>query len=141
MSQFFQEFYLLIPIVVSMVIGVVLGLQRVHWGKAAGPRTYAIVAVGSTLFTLLSLQSFGADTARVAAGIVTGIGFLGAGMILQRDDHIEGLTTAAGMWMVAAIGMAIGCGYYVLGIATTLIVLLLLMFHEKKLIGPDDKLK
>lgn len=141
MSQFYQELYLLIPIVVSMIIGVVLGLQRVHWGKAAGPRTYAIVAVGSTLFTLLSLQAFGTDTARVAAGIVTGIGFLGAGMILQRDDHIEGLTTAAGMWMVAAIGMAIGCGYYVLGIATTLIVLLLLMLHEKKSVESDDKLR
>lgn len=130
LKSIISELTMLLPVLCSLVMGAVLGWQREHWGKAAGPRTYALVSTGSALFTVLSVHAFGDDIARVAAGIVTGIGFLGVGTILHREDHIEGLTTAAGLWMVAAIGMATGVGYYLLAGATTLIVLFLLMLHE-----------
>lgn len=96
-------------------------------------RTYALVSGGSALFTILSTVSFGADTARVAAGVVTGIGFLGAGTILHRENKVEGLTTAAGLWMVAAIGMAVGLKLYVLGSVSSLLVLLVFIFDYKKI--------
>jgi len=131
-SDLSKELYYIIPVFVAMLLGALLGWQRIHWGKSAGPRTYSLVSAGSALFTILSLNAFAPDVARVAAGIVTGIGFLGAGTILRKPDHIEGLTTAAGMWMAAAIGMAVGSGYYVLATITTIISLILLMSHSKE---------
>lgn len=123
---------LIFRIVVAMVLGGILGWQRQHKGRWAGVRTYALVSGGSALFTILSLISFGTDTARVAAGIVTGIGFLGAGTILHRENRVEGLTTAAGLWMVAAIGMAVGLKLYVLGAVSSLLVMLVFIFDYKK---------
>ena len=127
-------------IALAVLLGGILGWQRENWGKSAGPRTYALVTAGSTLFTILSLTAFGTDTARVAAGVVTGIGFLGVGTILHKQNHIEGLTTAAGLWMAAAIGMAVGVGYFFLAIASTVIMLAVLMLDDHRF-RIDKKIK
>ena len=128
-----MEIYYFGQLVLAIILGGVLGWQRENWGKAAGPRTYALVTAGATLFTILSLRAFGADISRVAAQIVTGVGFLGAGAIIHRESRVEGLTTAAGFWMAAAIGMSIGAGYYFLSILATIAMLLVLMLNDHKL--------
>ncbi len=127
------ELFYLGQIALALLLGGVLGLQRERWGKAAGPRTHALVSSGATLFTILSLYAFGPNEGgRVAANIIVGIGFLGAGIIFQRENHVEGLTTAAGLWITAAIGMAIGSKFFFLGIGTTLLVLAVLAFDDSR---------
>ena len=116
----------LLNVVLAGIAGGILGLERELEDKPAGIRTFAVVAMGSCLFTLVAVQAFdGKDDAvsRLVAQIVTGIGFLGAGTIIQVRDKVEGLTTAAGIWSVAAVGMAFGFGLYVLGAGTTGILL------------------
>ena len=110
-------------LVLATVLGFLIGLEREAAGQSAGERTHALVALGSAAFALLSITAFpGSDTSRVAAGVVTGLGFLGAGTILKGGDtQVRGLTTAAGMWAVGAIGLAIGSGRYFLGLATAMI--------------------
>lgn len=120
-------------IVLATALGGFLGFQRERWGKPAGPRTYALVTAGAALFTILSIHGFGAaDASRVASNIVVGIGFLGAGLIFQRDGHIDNLTTAAGLWATAAIGMTVGVGYYVLAIGATILMLILFALNDQK---------
>lgn len=126
------ELYMILHVVLALFLGGVLGWQRENWGKSAGPRTYALVAGGSALFTIISITAFGSDMARVAAQIVVGIGFLGAGTILHKENRVEGLTTAAGLWMVAAIGMAVGVRYYILAIAVSVLSLAIFMFDDRK---------
>lgn len=130
--QLSNEIYYLGQVLLAVILGGILGLQRERWGKFAGPRTYALVTSGAALFTLLSIVAFGDDIARVASQIVVGIGFLGAGTILHKAKRVEGLTTAAGLWMTAAIGMAVGVRYYVLAIGATILILFVLMFNDKK---------
>ena len=120
-------------ILLSIILGSILGIQRERWGKWAGPRTYALVCSGSALFTLLSLNFFTVNPAIIASAVVSGIGFLGAGTILHKENRVEGLTTAAGLWMTAAIGMTVGVGQYILASITTLIILLVLMIDDKSL--------
>ncbi len=111
-------------------LGAVIGWQREKAHKPAGLRTHTLIAIGAALFTLVSIKGFvGGDPSRVAAGVVTGIGFLGAGTILHHTRTIEGLTTAASVWSVAAIGLAAGAGMYILALVTTLIIFLVLFFH------------
>ena len=117
----------------AVLLGGLVGLQREKIGKAAGVRTYALVTGGAALFTLISIVIFPNDPARIAAQIVVGIGFLGAGSILQKDDKISGLTTAAGLWMMAAVGMAVGLQQYLLAFLVSLLVVLVLMFNEEKI--------
>lgn len=118
-------------VLIAAALGVILGLERQFSNKDAGLRTYALVASGSALFTVLSIEGFdAADTSRVAAQIVTGIGFLGAGLIFRRGVNIQGLTTAAGLWSVAAIGMAAGTGLWGLAIVVTAIVLSVLKVSD-----------
>ena len=109
----------------ATVLGGMLGLERESKGRAAGLKTHMLVSIGSALFVMAPLLSGIApgDVTRVMQGIVSGIGFLGAGAIikLERDERIEGLTTAAGIWMVSAVGMAAGMGMEVMALATTLI--------------------
>ncbi|MDD4476772.1 MAG: MgtC/SapB family protein [Patescibacteria group bacterium] len=121
-------------IVYASFLGAILGWQRARWGKSAGSRTYALVTAGSALFTLLSINAFGlgSDVSRVASQIVVGIGFLGAGTILHKENRVEGLTTAAGLWIAAAIGMAVGTGYYTLAAATTALMLIILFLDRSK---------
>jgi putative Mg2+ transporter-C (MgtC) family protein len=128
-----------LQILLAFFLGSLIGAEREHIGKAAGMRTLALVAVGSTLFTILSREGFlgissALDPSRIAAGIVVGIGFLGAGVIIFRGDRVEGLTTAAALWSVGAIGMAVGCQFYSLAaIATLVIIIILTLLKEIKI--------
>ena len=130
-----QELLWILRLLVATLCGIVIGFERTTRYKEAGIRTHAIVALGAALLMLISKFGFpesgGTDSARIAAQIVSGIGFLGAGMILVRRNTVSGLTTAAGIWTTSAVGMAIGAGMYVLGIATTIIVVTIqLLFHS-----------
>ncbi len=131
--------YFTFQMILSIILGSVLGWQRVAIGKMAGPRTYALVSAGSTLFTILSIHAFnGYEPGRVAAQIVTGIGFLGVGVIVHKhkkgEDIVVGLTTAAGLWVVAAVGMAVGAGWIFESIISSFLILLVLLFNEDKFI-------
>lgn len=121
---------LVLRLALAAVLGMAVGFEREHAGQSAGVRTHLLVAVGSALFTELSFVAFGgesaADAARVAAQIVSGIGFLGAGAILRYGRVVRGLTTAASIWAVAALGMAAGTGEYVLAAGGTAIILIAL---------------
>ncbi len=119
-------------IILSSTLGLAVGYNRLKAGKLAGPRTYAFVALGSTLFTILSQDAFQGDDTRIAAQIITGVGFIGAGMILHQTNKIQGLTTAAGLWAIAAVGMAIGTEWYIEATIVTAIMLLLLTWNDKK---------
>lgn len=119
---------IIVRVLVAAILGGLLGWEREHKGRAAGLKTHILVSIGSALFVLAPLLSGieGPDVTRVMQGIVSGIGFLGAGAILKldKDERIEGLTTAAGVWMTAAIGMAAGMGQEMVALATTLVALL-----------------
>ena len=112
-------------------LGAAIGYQREKAGKPAGLRTHILICIGAALFTIASLYGFGvgADPSRIAAGIVAGIGFLGAGAIIRRGEGIvEGLTTAATIWAVAAIGLAAGAGLYLIsGVAAAITLLILFL--------------
>jgi putative Mg2+ transporter-C (MgtC) family protein len=115
-----------IRLLLAAVLGSAVGLEREIHGHPAGMRTHLLVSLGAAGFTVLSIAAFpaaGADPARVAAQIVTGIGFLGAGAILKQGVTITGLTTAASLWVVAAIGMAAGAGAWVTALTITVIAL------------------
>lgn len=116
-------------LILAAFLGFVIGLERELAGQPAGERTHALAALGAAAFAVLSVTAFpGSDTARVAAGVVTGLGFLGAGMILRKEDHeVYGLTTAAGIWAVGAIGLAVGSGMYTLGITAAVLVAIILV--------------
>ena len=132
----------------AIVLGGLLGLERERKGRAAGLKTHILVSVGSALFVLAPLQMgiSGADVTRVMQGIVSGIGFLGAGAILKLDneERIQGLTTAAGIWMTAAIGMAAGMGMEMVAFITTIAALAVvstlpkLMPDKRRNVGDSD---
>jgi putative Mg2+ transporter-C (MgtC) family protein len=116
-------------LVLAVIFGSIIGLERELHNHPAGFRTHILVCIGSTLFTLVSISSFGGDdSSRVAAQIVSGIGFLGAGTILREGATIRGLTTAASLWSVAGVGMAIGTGYYWGATLTTALMVVVLFF-------------
>lgn len=118
----------IIKLLISCVLCGLIGLEREYRQKAAGFRTHLLVGLGSTLFTLLSLHGFGvSDPSRVAAQIVSGIGFIGGGAILRHGLSVRGVTTAATLWLVAAIGMAVGVGWYQPGLVATAMALLTLL--------------
>lgn len=128
----------------AAVLGALIGIERLRIHKATGVRTLALIAVGSCLFTILSwegLKYSGLDfePTRIAAQIVTGVGFLGAGVIIFDQHKIQGLTSAAGLWVTAAIGMAVGFGHYWIAIFGTLIVLFFLLVIGK--LDLDNKFK
>ena len=125
-------------LLVAMVLGALVGYERERAGKPAGVRTHDMVSLGAALFAVVSLHGFGnaGDPARVAAQVVTGIGFLGAGAILHQRGYVQGLTTAASLlWVTAAIGLAVGVGMLRMSLATAILVFLLLRF------GPRPKPK
>jgi len=131
------EYDLIIRLVLAAVFGGLVGWERQKGHKPAGLRTHMLVSMGSALFTMISfmvtfdLASGLVDSTRIAAGIVTGIGFLGAGAIIQSQEKVIGLTTAASIWIVAAIGMAIGYGLFVLAGSTAILTLIILYILEK----------
>ncbi|MEJ2242745.1 MAG: MgtC/SapB family protein [Candidatus Bathyarchaeota archaeon] len=114
-------------LVLIFVLGGIVGLEREVKVKPAGLRTHILVGMASTLLTILSSEAFpGSDQARIAAAVVLGMGFIGAGAILKTEDKISGLTTAASLWITSAIGVTIGTGYYILAIVTTALTYLCL---------------
>ena len=122
-----EEIEIVVRLVLAAAFGAVVGYERRSADKPAGLRTLSLVAVGSALFTIISTFGFeNADQSRVAAQIVTGVGFLGAGTILRSGGSISGLTTAATIWATAAIGMAVGSGLYIAAVAGTIIILIIL---------------
>jgi putative Mg2+ transporter-C (MgtC) family protein len=119
---------LMLRLLVALALGAIVGLERERQERAAGLRTVTMVSLGSCLFTIIGAYGFAnTDPSRVAAQIVTGIGFLGAGTIFLRKDLVRGLTTAATIWAVAAIGMAAGTARYFEAAFTTLLILAVLM--------------
>lgn len=137
-----QQLELILRLLVASLCGFAIGYERTNRLKEAGIRTHMIVAVGSALvmivskygfFDLMRTQNITLDPSRIAAQIVTGIGFLGAGTILIRRSGINGLTTAAGLWATAAVGMAVGAKLYIVGVATTAIVLLIQIILHRQL--------
>lgn len=133
---------MLLRLLLSVILGGAIGLEREQGDRPAGLRTHILVCAGSTLFTLVSIFGFGdpssvgmhgddvgvrRDSARIAAQVVSGIGFLGAGTIIRDGFTIKGLTTAASLWMVAAIGLAVGSGMYVVSTASTVLSLFVLI--------------
>ena len=122
----------------SMVLGSVVGLERKRKGQSAGMRTFALIAMGATLAMILSIyvpQEYlglkNGDPGRIAAQVISGIGFLGAGAIIQMKGSVRGLTTAAGIWMVATIGMAVGLGMYGLSVFATVLIYFILYQLER----------
>jgi uncharacterized membrane protein YhiD involved in acid resistance len=122
---------LVIRLLGAAILGAAIGLEREHHGQAAGTRTHLLVALGSAVFTELSAYGFPSDDpdvivdpTRIAAQIVTGIGFLGAGAIIKYGTSIRGLTTAASLWCAAGVGMAMGAGAWIIAIAGTAIVVI-----------------
>jgi putative Mg2+ transporter-C (MgtC) family protein len=126
----------MVQVLVAAVLGGLIGLEREWRGRDAGLRTNMLIAMGSCLFTVISIHGFplqgsaAQDTARVAAQVVTGVGFLGAGALIHTRSHTKGLTSAATIWMVAAIGMAVGVQAYALAIFTSVILLVILRFLQ-----------
>jgi putative Mg2+ transporter-C (MgtC) family protein len=122
------EIEMVLRLLLATALGAIIGYQRERAKKPAGLRTHTLICTGAALFTIASIYGFGlADPARVAAGIVAGIGFLGAGAIIRHREHLVGLTTAATIWAVAAIGLAAGAGLYIIATLTTAIVLIMLL--------------
>lgn len=120
-----------VRISLAFVLGGIIGWERERRNRPAGLRTHILVAAGSACFTLASIYGFGTpsagvDTSRVAAQIVSGVGFLGAGTIFRTPDTVRGLTTAASIWMVAAIGMLAGAGLFALAVFSTALVVITL---------------
>lgn len=118
---FFQLFF-------SLALGFLIGLERWHLGKAAGARTFSLVALGATLFTIVSRYGFAGDfdPSRVASQVVVGIGFIGMGVIIHHGLEIRGLTTAASLWVAAAIGVCVGAQLYYVALASALIAFIVL---------------
>ncbi len=138
-------------IIIATLCGVLIGLERSKRSKEAGIRTHCIIACASALIMVISKYGFtdlgggtgfypgtrGADPARVAAQVVSGISFLGTGVIFKKDNTINGLTTAAGIWATAAVGLACGCGMYKIAIMVTVLVLIIQLLLHKLNIGND----
>jgi putative Mg2+ transporter-C (MgtC) family protein len=125
------ELEIILRLLLATALGAGIGFQRERANKPAGLRTHTLIALGSALFTVVSIFGFGGgvDAARVAAGVVTGIGFIGAGVIFRgmRGDHVMGLTTAASIWATASIGLAAGVGMYLIATVVAAITVLVLM--------------
>ena len=130
-----QTWVMVLNLVIAAFLGGLIGLEREAGHRPAGLRTTMLVCVGSALFTVLSIHAFPSagdvSDARVAAQIVAGIGFLGAGTVSRAQDHVKGLTTAASLWVAAAIGMAVGAGFGVLALAATVITLFILAVMQR----------
>ncbi len=133
MKELLFESRILLDLLLSILLGFAIGFERRLRSKEAGIRTHTIVCAGSALMMVISKYAFGsaADSARVAAQIVSGVGFLGAGMIVYKQHEVHGLTTAAGVWATAGVGMACGGQLYYIAIgATILLVAVQCVFHS-----------
>ncbi|OHA50001.1 MAG: hypothetical protein A2991_01160 [Candidatus Terrybacteria bacterium RIFCSPLOWO2_01_FULL_58_14] len=147
----FPDITMALRLLLAVALGAAVGFEREYVGKAAGFRTYALVSLGACLFTVVSLYGmtqlptapalgdtfrYNYDPTRIVSQIVVGIGFLGAGLIIFRGFRVEGLTTAAGLWVAAAIGTAVGFGFYAL--AAVAAALELTIFYLLKRVEPHE---
>ena len=140
-----------VQLVLAVTLGALIGLERQLAGKTAGVRTYALVALGSCLFSYISKYGFvefwgvsSFDPSRIASQVVVGVGFIGAGLIVFKNDGVRGLTTAAGLWVSSAIGMAIGFRLYRIGIFATfltLFIFILLWIFEQKVLKKVEHIR
>jgi putative Mg2+ transporter-C (MgtC) family protein len=147
--SFATQVDLALRLTVGLVLGAAIGFERELHRQPAGFRTHSLVSLGAALFTVVSAYGFSGDLVdptRIAAQIVSGIGFIGAGTILQHRGHIRGLTTAASLWSVAAIGTAAGAGLYVVAVVGTVLILVILSvldnierFARRRLKLPPDQ--
>lgn len=153
MDYVVQNLLFFLRIIVACVCGGILGYERKNRGKGAGIKTHCIVATSAALMMIVSKYCFsdvvnypglrGADPARIAAQVISGVGFLGAGMIYFNRHSVKGLTTAAGIWATAGIGLAIGSGMYAVGIFTTLLIIcfqIVLRKNRKILHMPSEEM-
>ena len=133
-----ETFEIIFKLTLACILGGLIGLERESLNRPAGFRTYTLVCVGSALAMVVSIDMYyqyyrtvNADPGRIAAQVVSGIGFLGAGTIMKEGATVRGLTTAAGLWVVACIGLAVGAGMYIPAIATTILILFVLIYFIK----------
>lgn len=131
-----NELTFIFNLALSLLVGFAIGIERESRGKDAGISTHTLVIMGSMLFTFLSTNIEPDNSARIAAQVVTGIGFLGAGLILKDGTSVRNLTTAASLWFAAAIGMAFGFGFYIIGISSALVAILTLRIPH--IVGRHD---
>ncbi len=127
---------MILRLLISILVGGAIGLEREIEHKPAGLRTIILVCLGSTIFMILGLHflDLGFDLDRIVAGVITGIGFLGAGAIIRARGEVHGLTTAATIWLVSGLGLVIGAGYYLLAIIASIFILIVL-----RLLGVIEK--
>ena len=137
-----QQLIYLLRVAVGGMLGLIIGIERSHRQKEAGMATHFTVGLASTLFTCISqqMESVG-DGARIAAQIVSGISFLGAGMIFFRRESLHGITTAAGIWATAAVGMCVGTGMYIVSVSVTIVIIVVqIILHTKPLRRHNQRL-
>jgi putative Mg2+ transporter-C (MgtC) family protein len=136
-----QQVYLILNITLAMILSGIIGINRERRDKSAGLRTHMLTGTGACIFTILSLYAFpNSDTSRVASNVVTGIGFLCGGVIVQRKNTTYDLTTAAGLWATAAVGMAVATGAWLLATYSTLILWFVLeVIKRMKLVLSDEE--
>lgn len=143
-NEFFQyELVFIFRLILALLLGGLIGIEREHKNHSAGFRTHILVTLGSCIFMMVSLSMpiiiasmpegivNNADPGRIAAQVVSGIGFLGAGAIIQAKGHVRGLTTAASLWVVSAIGLAVGAGLYLTSITATILLFVILTWFSK----------
>ena len=128
----------IVRLLLAVILGGLIGFEREVRRRSAGLRTHILVSLGSCLIMLTSLYLFDIykssvplDPARIAAGVVTGIGFLGAGAIIRSGEAVRGLTTAATLWLVAGIGLGVGCGFYLASLITAVLAIAVLYFLRR----------
>lgn len=126
-----HQFSMITSLIVAAMLGFVVGVEREFVRKEAGIKTYALVTLGAALFTVISFDPNFPDPSRIISQIVVGIGFIGAGIIIFHQNKIHGLTTAAGLWVMAGVGVAAGMRQYTLAVAGTFIVLFILLALRK----------
>jgi len=153
MPQFFlQDDQIVLKLIVAVVLGMLIGIERVFVHKEAGMKTHAMVSLGAAAFVVISeliARKYaiigGLDPSRMASQVIVGIGFLGAGSIILQGNRLSGLTTAGGLWVTASIGMAAGFGFYKLAVITTILVLIILVVVNlfevpiRKILADKDK--
>lgn len=134
------EFETIFRLFLAVALGALIGFERELKHRPAGLRTHMLVSLGATLFTVISL-SFEIDSARIAAGIVTGIGFLGAGSIIAHKGQVKGITTAATLWVVAGIGLCVGMGQYLIAVIGALLIFMILQLGriEKRIDAENNE--
>tara|TARA_Y100000310_G_scaffold242976_1_gene247295 strand:- start:3215 stop:3619 length:405 start_codon:yes stop_codon:yes gene_type:complete len=123
---------IVLRLILAVIAGGIVGFERKKVHKPAGLRTHMLVCMGAALFMIVAISAFPDESGRIMAGIATGIGFLGAGTIFRAEDRVKGLTTAASIWTVAAIGLTIGLGEYALGATATVLVIIILQLNKIK---------